>query len=215
MARENSVAAFERAIALKADMIEFDVRRTSDGRLVVHHDADFDGVPLASLAASELARSGESAPVRLEEVLELASGRIAVDVELKEPGYVDLVVSALRRFGLEHCLMTSFLDGVVLAGKHLEPALSTGLLIGFTPPRLAIRRLERSLADYLAPHFRLADAGLLKQAAAIGRSCLPWTVNDPKALERYLRDPRVAGIISDDVPEALARRAGLAVRLDA
>ena len=39
-AAENTLAAFENAINLGVDMIEFDVRRTGDGRLVVHHDPD-------------------------------------------------------------------------------------------------------------------------------------------------------------------------------
>lgn len=209
-ARENSLAAFERAISLSADMIEFDVRRTGDGHLVVHHDVDFDGVPISSMTGAELARSGPRSPPSLDAVLELAKDRIAVDVELKESGYVDAVVDQLRRFGLERCLVTSFLDDVVLAVKGLAPDLATGLLVGFSAPRLAIRRLLQSRADYLAPHFRLADAGLLRQAEAAGRGCVLWTVNDPRALKRYLLDPRVAGVISDRPAIALGLRGELA-----
>jgi glycerophosphoryl diester phosphodiesterase len=211
-ANENSLAAFEHAIAISADMIEFDVRRTGDDRLVVHHDADFDGVAIASLTGAELEPAGTRAPPSLDAVLELAKGRVAVDLELKESGYVDVVIDRLTRFGFERCLVTSFLDDVVLAVKTLAPDLATGLLIGFSHPRVAIRRLAASRADYLAPHFRLADAGLLRQAEAAGRSCLLWTVNDPRALERYLLDPRVAGIISDHPAVALGRRAELAAR---
>ncbi len=36
---ENTVAAFRGALAMGADMVELDVRRTADGRLAVHHDA--------------------------------------------------------------------------------------------------------------------------------------------------------------------------------
>jgi glycerophosphoryl diester phosphodiesterase len=211
-APENSLAAFERAIALSADAIEFDVRQTGDGQLVVHHDPDFEGVPIASVTVAELAGAGPEAPPLLEAVLELAQGRIAIDVELKEPGCVDAVIAQLQRFGLERCVLTSFLDGVVLEARRIAPELATGLLIGFSPPRLAIRRLRQSRADYLAPHFRLADAGLLRQADAVGRSCLLWTVNDPRAIERYLLDTRVAAVISDDPAAVLQRRAELTAR---
>lgn len=86
---QNTLAAFEAAIDLGADVIEFDVRRTRDGRLVVHHDARAAGVATSRLDYEELsARVGGSRPPLLEEVLELAQGRIAVDVELKEAGYV-------------------------------------------------------------------------------------------------------------------------------
>lgn len=38
-ALENTLIAFERAIAAGCDFVEFDVRRTCDDRLVVTHDA--------------------------------------------------------------------------------------------------------------------------------------------------------------------------------
>jgi len=41
-APENTMAAFRRAIELGADGLEFDVQRTSDGQLVVMHDAMID-----------------------------------------------------------------------------------------------------------------------------------------------------------------------------
>ena len=37
-AAENTLAAFERAIELGADMIEFDVRRSVNGALLISHD---------------------------------------------------------------------------------------------------------------------------------------------------------------------------------
>ena len=37
--RENTIAAFRRAVEMGADGIELDVRRSADDRLVVHHDA--------------------------------------------------------------------------------------------------------------------------------------------------------------------------------
>jgi len=42
IAPENTMAAFRLAIELGADGLEFDVQRTSDGELVVMHDAILD-----------------------------------------------------------------------------------------------------------------------------------------------------------------------------
>src|SRR5450759_1398239 len=53
-APENTPAAFEAAIALGADAVELDVRRTADGVLVVHHNASRRGVPLTLLTYSAL-----------------------------------------------------------------------------------------------------------------------------------------------------------------
>ena len=42
-AEENTLAAFGRAIELGVPMVEFDVRRTRDGVLVIHHDPKIQG----------------------------------------------------------------------------------------------------------------------------------------------------------------------------
>jgi glycerophosphoryl diester phosphodiesterase len=57
---ENTLAAFEHAIALGADMIEVGVRRTRDGQLIAFHDAALGGVSVARLDRSELTAKGGS-----------------------------------------------------------------------------------------------------------------------------------------------------------
>ena len=74
---ENTLEAFEAAIALGADMIELDVRRTRDGRLVVFHDARVKTVPTGSLRYHALTAKGtKSRPPLLQDVLELTKDRI-------------------------------------------------------------------------------------------------------------------------------------------
>ena len=52
---ENTVAAFRRAVALGADGVELDVRRSADGVLVVHHDARLaDGRAIVTVPEAEL-----------------------------------------------------------------------------------------------------------------------------------------------------------------
>jgi glycerophosphoryl diester phosphodiesterase len=203
-APENSLEAFERAIELGADMLEFDVRRTRAGELVVHHD------PIAERGAAPL----------LTEVLALARGRVAIDVELKEDGYVEDVAQALRSgFDLEAVVVTSFLDAVVgQIGRRL-PAVRTGLLLGVgRPPNLVrtraselypITRARRCGADYLAPELRLARLGVLRRAHAAGYPALVWTVNRDADIAALLRDDRVAGVITDVPGRALELRDGV------
>src|ERR1700692_4296731 len=83
----NTPAAFEAAIAVGADAVELDVRRTADVVLVVHHNASRRGVPLTLLTYSALVRLSRNEPPRLDTVLDLCAGRIALDIEVKEPGY--------------------------------------------------------------------------------------------------------------------------------
>ena len=98
-APQNTPAAFEAAIAMGADAVELDVRRTSDGVLVVHHNASRRGVPLAMLTYSGLVRLSRHEPPRLDTVLDLCAGRIAVDIEVKEVGFeAEVMEEASRRF---------------------------------------------------------------------------------------------------------------------
>ena len=53
--RENTIVAFTRAATMGADAVELDVRRTSDGALVVHHNPHLDdGRLIAALTAADL-----------------------------------------------------------------------------------------------------------------------------------------------------------------
>ena len=215
-APENTPAAFEAAIAIGADAVELDVRRTADGVLVVHHNASRRGVPLAMLTYSGLVRLSRYEPPRLETVLDLCAGRIALDIEIKEPGYeAEVMDAASRRFPPDRLLYTSFEESVITAIKGLDPASRCGLLLG--PGRLRTRTqryealpfdlAERCGADLLAVHQWLAPprgrsrrvpgAGLLAEAQLRGVPMLVWTVDGPQRLRAYLADGRVAGIITD------------------
>jgi glycerophosphoryl diester phosphodiesterase len=206
----NTLEAFEAAIALGADMIELDVRRTSDGHLVVFHDARVKAVPTGSLPYGALTVKGtQSRPPLLSEVLSLTKDRIALNLEIKEPGYVEETVALLRPFGLDRCLLTSFLDEVVREAKALAPELRTGLLIGTGFRRALTSRLPAVKADCIAAHRRLATVAALSQAAAAGIPCVIWTVNAPRALDRYLGHAAVEGVITDRPALALERRARL------
>jgi glycerophosphoryl diester phosphodiesterase len=204
----NTLEAFEAAIALGADMIELDVRRTRDGHLVVFHDARVKTVPTSSLRYEALKIKGtRSRPPLLGEVLSMTKGRIALNLEVKEPGYVVDTIALLRRHDFERCVLTSFLDDVVLEAKTLAPELKAGLIIATGLRRALTTRVPATKADTLGLHRRLADAAALAKATAAGVPCVVWTVNAPRALDRYLGHPAVEGVITDRPALALERRA--------
>jgi glycerophosphoryl diester phosphodiesterase len=214
-AAENTIAAFSNAIDVGADMIEFDVRSTSDGELIAFHDAQVHGVPVGTLSRAEIAAAAGVLPPLLTEVLAVCAGRIRLDVELKEDGYVADVMAVLRAgFDPGQMVITSFLPAVVAQAKQVFPEVKTGLLVGDSrsladlPARLRelypVGLARRVRADYLAPHYRLAQFGVLRRAAAAGLPCLLWTVNSPALIRKYAADSRVAAIITDVAAEALA-----------
>jgi glycerophosphoryl diester phosphodiesterase len=222
-AAENTIAAFTNAIDVGADMIEFDVRRTRDGALIAFHDAHAGGVPVSDLTREEIEAAAGVRPPLLAEVLRACAGRIRLDVELKEDGYVPDVMGVLRAgFDPGQLVVTSFLPAVVDQAKQAFPEVKTGLLIGTgglwtdLPARLGelypVALARRVRPDYLAPHYGLAPLGVLRRAAAAGLPCLLWTVNSPALIRRYAADPRVAAIITDVAAEAVAIVAGQSAR---
>jgi glycerophosphoryl diester phosphodiesterase len=207
---ENTLEAFDAAIALGADMIELDVRRTRDGQLVVFHDARVKTVPTSSLRYDELkTKHTKTRPPLLQDVLELTRDRIALNLEIKEAGYIEDTIALLRAFDLDRCLVSSFLDDVVREAKAIAPELRTGLLVGAGFRRALSARLPATGADCLVLHRRLADAAALAKAAAAKIPCVVWTVNAPRTLDRYLANPAVEGVITDRPALALQRRAAL------
>ncbi len=205
-AGENTLLAFERAIELGADMIEFDVRRTRDGRLAVFHDSAVDGVALAELTHRELReRAGVAVPL-LGEVLELTGGRIGLDVECKENGTAEEVVATLAPAIArgEELLITSFSDTLLADVRRVAPALRTGLLLAWGTDGATERARACGAADIL-PSALLASGQFLDAAEAAGLGCLVWSI-EPGKDDALLRDGRVRGVITDDVPAALRAR---------
>ncbi len=147
-APENTMAAFEKAIEMGADWLELDCRLTRDGCLAVFHDIDtfrfnYQQVPLSEMLMKELRQvdvgswySPEFANERisrLEDVLELASGRIGVYIEIKSavdetpriPDMLEVVAhtAALSSFDWKLLLDAAdriSADSVVMALKVIE-----------------------------------------------------------------------------------------------
>jgi glycerophosphoryl diester phosphodiesterase len=178
--------AFTRAIEAGADMIEFDVRRAPDGRLLISHDPIHE--PSRDLPT-------------LEETLQLTQGRIQLDVELKESGCErDAIDLLLRYFPLSDFCITSFLASALRETRAIHPGIRTGLIFAAWNASVRAACLSPD-ADFLVAHYRL-----LEEAEAIGKSLFVWTVDDP-ALTRTLFDrPLVEAIITNNPRQALALR---------
>jgi len=208
-ATENTMAAFELALAAGAEMIELDVRRTGDDQLAILHDYDHAGVPLDSCSLAEFEQRTGFRPPLLAEVLEWAAGRIALDVELKEDGYAEQVAPMLEAFAAAggELLVTSFLDPLLARVAQIAPALELGLLLEFTAMGAA-ERARAAGANTVLPQMKLATEPLIAEIIGAGFELVVW---DFMAAEHapLLSDARVTGVITDDVPGALAARASL------
>jgi glycerophosphoryl diester phosphodiesterase len=191
-------------------MVELDVRRTRDGHLVAVHDARVRSAPVSTLDHEELkARLKPGQAPLLQEMTELAGDRIALDIELKEAGYVARVLDLLTGLDPGQYVLTSFTDDALVEARAKAPQVRTGLLVGPGHARRLEARLNACGASFVAAHAGLARAGLLTWAANRGLESYVWTVNERRALRSLLADPRVAAVITDRPAVALEVRSEL------
>jgi glycerophosphoryl diester phosphodiesterase len=187
---ENSLAAFDQALADGCDGFEFDVRVTADGVAVICHDAQFDGREVASASVAELPRL-----LPLEELLACYHELAFLDIELKVEGLEERTARLLESYPPRRgFVISSFLPQVLRVLHAQTPQLPLGIICE-TPAEL---RAGRQLAvEYVIPHHKLADRELLTQLKAERKKILVWTVNDSREMVRF-REAGVDGIISDD-----------------
>ncbi|MGZ3605164.1 MAG: glycerophosphodiester phosphodiesterase [Thermodesulfobacteriota bacterium] len=208
-AKENTIESFEKAVALGADMIEFDIRRTKDNVLIVYHDELIEGKPVNHLGCEEIGQiarnRGFDIPT-VEEVLKWSRGRIKLDVELKEEGYEKEIVELLSGFFKEdQFVITSFNESSLKIIKDSYPSIQVGLLLGKSkaPPWTRIseffpmKRCKKAQADFLVVHFKLLRFGFLERARRSHKPVFVWTINDEGMIRKLLNDRRVYAIITD------------------
>lgn len=189
--KENTLAAFEKAIELNADMVELDVRRSQDGVLLVHHDKHIvrEGrlVRLRDLLYRDVRECRPEIPT-LESVLELCAGKIALDIEVKETGYEEQILDlAAKYLQPQDFVVTSFNDSAIKAVRKAKPEVATGLLLGHPGPKNAIvtrlselfplARYRNCGASFLAPHYRLINRLFLRMTRTHNIPLFVWTVN--------------------------------------
>jgi glycerophosphoryl diester phosphodiesterase len=214
----NTIASFEAALEHGVDMIEFDVLRLRDGRLVLAHD-------LEDAAGRD--------PLTLEEGLDHFAGEAYADVELdidmKIPGYEREVVDGLLARGLgDQALISSFYLDSLDKVAALAPQIRRGLSVPRvrrdytrTPLALPAYLLARIIARLYLPgrirslmregriqavmsHWILVSRRLVEAAHAEGGEVYVWTVDDARRIES-LRALGVHAVISND-PRLFAAR---------
>lgn len=201
--RENTLAAFARALELGADAIELDVHLTSDGIPVVHHDPEVrtgdSTIPIASSTLADLRKGGIAHGPHiptLAETCDLVGGRAELLVELKGTGIERAVITALR----DHrgpWAVHSFDHAAIARVAAAFPATRRGLLYDTNPIDLPAD-VARAAAHDVWPRVDLATLALVDHAHALGLRVIAWTVNDP-ARGAALAADGVDGLCTDDV----------------
>ncbi len=203
---ENSLAAFEYALAHACDGFEFDVRFTRDRRSALCHDAKYGRREIASTEYSGLERRQRFERRRvpmacLEDVLARFGGTAYLDIELKVGGQEEAIVAAIKLHPpMRGFVVSSFLPEVLRRLHDLDPSLPLGYICNQAE---AAKHWPKLPISVFIPHYKLVSQAAVDEVHAAGLEVFTWTVNQRRDLVR-LADWGVDGLISDD-PRLLRR----------
>jgi glycerophosphoryl diester phosphodiesterase len=193
--RENTLRAFDLALAKGCDGFEFDVRLTQDGQAVICHDAKSRRSEIARCTAQSL-----ELPL-LSEILHRYHRKAFLDIELKVPGLEAIALDLIHKHTpVRGFVLSSFQPHVLQTIFEMDASVPLGLIC---ETRGQISRWPELPVEYVILRYSLLRAGLIEKIKATGRKILVWTVNSSAEMKR-LAGPGVEGIISDN-PARLAR----------
>lgn len=201
LAPENTRAAIQAAIDSGADYAELDVQRTADNQIVVIHDRDCkrvagDARQVRDLSLAEIRKldagswfgppfAGEPIPTLIE-ILELARGKIKLNIELKlygsDPKLSEEVARILheQRFAND-CIVTSLSYSALVEIRRFNPLLRTGLIVS-----AAVGDVTKLDGEVVSVRADFLSDTVLKHARRQGQEVHVWTINDEKQMFRYL-----------------------------
>jgi len=218
-APENTLAAFQKATAVGADWLEFDLQMTKDGALVVIHDETVERTTNGSGAVKDLtlaeirsldAGNGERVPT-FEEVLTLAKqAEIGIMPELKSPhlypGLETKVVEAVTGANYTQQTIIQSFDPLVLeAVNALDPNLKVCRLYGPAEFNLAGPQPGQSTLVCPMAEMVVLYPWMLRQAHARQQRAFVWfgLIEHPWVM-RLILALGADGLMVDDSP-ALAK----------
>ncbi|TNC23503.1 glycerophosphodiester phosphodiesterase [Amycolatopsis alkalitolerans] len=213
---ENSLSSFRRAVAEGFQYIETDVHATSDGVVVVHHDASLDRTtdghgaiaaqPWSAVKHAKI--RGREQVARLEDVLEeLPEARLNIDV--KANSAIVPFLKVIERVGAYERVAAAAFSETRLA--RIRRLAGPKLLTSMGPRSVAVLR-----ANGWVPWLRLGflhrgamaqvpvrmsgltvvDRSFLRTAGRAGVEVHTWTINDKGEMRRLL-ELGVHGIVTD------------------
>jgi glycerophosphoryl diester phosphodiesterase len=234
-APENTIPAFQRALAAGADGIELDVRLTRDRQLVVFHDRHLDRTsnghgPLKHRTFGEIraldvgawfspAFRGEMAPT-LDEVFEALPHDYLLNVEMKVVMkgmrlIAHRVAETVRRHRRwDSTLVASFNPVALYHLRRMEPRIARGYIWSKKHPYPIRSRWLSPLvqAHWYDPADETYDLQAQRKFQRRGGRVLAWDVDFGRDLEK-MASVHLDAVVTDDLAEMVGRKRDLARRL--
>lgn len=206
IAPENTAAAFQKALQMGADGVEFDVHLTKDKKLVVIHDERVDRTTdgsgyIKDLTLRELKKldagsyfsqrfSGERI-LTLEEALESVRSSKLINIEIKniiiKYKHIEKeVISIIKKMKLESKVICSSFNHYSIAMiKQLSPEIKTGLLYvsRLYKPWIYAKRMG---VEAIHPQYYSLSSDIIIHCHKDNIKVHVWTVDDKNTLKQMI-----------------------------
>lgn len=219
-APENSRTAFRNAASIGFNYFETDVRATSDGKVMVFHDANLNRVTdrvgrISALPYSEVRRAkvgGADRIMRLEELLEEFDDKF-INIDVKDDHTVDPFIRLVKQKKVADRICVGSFSA--LRVRAIRSALGSTAASSLTAPEVG----SLMAASRMGPFKRFAELALPRNAQCVqvpvSQSGVPivtksfidtahkrglvvhvWTIDDEPTMTRLL-EMGVDGIVTD------------------
>ncbi len=191
---ENTLRSFKKAIRIGVDMVEMDIRKTKDGKIVVMHDEKLNrttnGKGFVRAHTFDQVRSldagkGEKVPT-LEEVISLTEGKCGIVIELKEPDTEKEVINLIKEKKIgSKVIIVSFYPNILQTVKSLYPQLKLGIIARDVPKEYV--SIVKSLGvDYALIRKDNIKKEYVDNLHKIGLKVGAWTVDNKKYAKKLI-----------------------------
>lgn len=203
-AAENTLASFQKAIALGVDMVELDIHHSLDNIPMVIHDHTVDRTTssvglVTDYSAKELQKLGIPT---LRDVFELVHNQCEINIEIKEFSVTKSVLDLIDKntFDKNKILISSFDWNALQEIRFHDDDIRIGVLTE-TDLDLALAFAKFIKAYSIHPYYHLLTAENVQKIKEKHFKVFPWTINEPEDIT-FVQSLNVDGIITD-FPERL------------
>ena len=217
---ENTIPSFKRAIADGCNAIELDVHRTSDGHLIVFHDATLERTTngagrvsehtlaeLQTLNAANLWPGRNEQIPTLKAVIEALPHNTIFNFEIKNFSFFSEQRTELELVRFIHenklrdrVILSSFNPLNIWRVKMSDPNIFTALL-WYNPSLLSLRHpmgVHLSHPDLFHPFEENVNRGVKFWSRVKNIPMHVWVVNDAEGMQKFASNPMIKGMMSDN-----------------
>lgn len=197
---ENTLESARAAVAAGADMIEYDIFKTTDNHLVIMHDTTVDrtttgtgkieSMTLAQVKALRTRGRGYNIPTLRELFQEFKGKPIThfVDIKSENANVVSLLKQELDALGVRDQTVVGSSNGLQLIRMGVTlPGVSVSVANN-SPPPLQLRNIMALTQEYsstFSPSYVNLTAATMEAGKHRGLTFWLWTVNDPNAIHLF------------------------------